>query len=374
MQEKYESLQISRYLLKKGAKNRIPIEGTFELTPVCNMSCKMCYVRKTMSEVNQEGRLLTAEEWISIAEAAQKQGMIYVLLTGGEPFLRTDLNVILKGLHGLGLLVSINTNGTLIDESVIKWLMKYPPARVNITLYGSSDDTYKKLCNNPYGFTQVSKAIDLLMKNNISVKLNCSLTPQNKDDLRGIIKFASVRNLPLQISTYMFPPLRRDHKSYGKNNRFTPEEAAYQNAQIIKYKYGQDILGRYLDEIPVGLKILENYLSEETPEIIPKKMGCFAAKSSFWVNWKGDLTMCGMIPGKANKLLNKEFMTAWKTVVDEADQILLPKTCSNCPAFEICRPCPANAVTETGNFNSVPKYKCQMTRSLISQYKKAFEE
>ena len=43
---------ITEYLYRKSALSGVPISGTFELTPVCNMDCKMCYVR--MSRQQQE--------------------------------------------------------------------------------------------------------------------------------------------------------------------------------------------------------------------------------------------------------------------------------------------------------------------------------
>ena len=41
---------ITEYLHAKAARARIPLSGSFELTPVCNMSCRMCYVRMTKEQ------------------------------------------------------------------------------------------------------------------------------------------------------------------------------------------------------------------------------------------------------------------------------------------------------------------------------------
>ena len=43
---------ITEYLHAKAARQGIPLSGTFELTPLCNMNCRMCYVR--MSREQQE--------------------------------------------------------------------------------------------------------------------------------------------------------------------------------------------------------------------------------------------------------------------------------------------------------------------------------
>src|SRR5699024_6376908 len=116
----------------------IPLSGTFELTPVCNMNCRMCYVRMSREEQEAVHPLRTAKEWLELGKTARDRGMLYLLLTGGEPFLRPDFREILSGLHQMGLLITINSNGTLIDESVVEWLKESPPVRINITLYGAS--------------------------------------------------------------------------------------------------------------------------------------------------------------------------------------------------------------------------------------------
>ena len=52
----------------------IPIAGTFELTPLCNMDCRMCYVRMSNQEMQcSAGRMHTAKEWIALGEQAVKR-------------------------------------------------------------------------------------------------------------------------------------------------------------------------------------------------------------------------------------------------------------------------------------------------------------
>lgn len=197
---------ITEYLHAKAARQGIPLSGTFELTPLCNMNCRMCYVRMSREQQEAIRPLRTAAQWLELGRQAKEQGLLYLLLTGGEPFLRPDFREILAGLHQMGLLISINSNGTLIDESVVRWLKETPPVRINITLYGASDETYGRLCRNPQGFTQVTRAIRLLGEAGITVKLNCSLTPHNAADLEGIFAFAKEEGLLVQATSYMFPP------------------------------------------------------------------------------------------------------------------------------------------------------------------------
>ena len=126
----------STYIHAKGAALGMPVAGNFELTGRCNFGCKMCYVHN--SDGSDE---LSAEQWIEIGRQAAEKGMVFLLLTGGEPFLRKDFKEIYLALKKLGLLISINTNGSLIDDEMFDFLTENPPLRMNISLYGSSNET-----------------------------------------------------------------------------------------------------------------------------------------------------------------------------------------------------------------------------------------
>ena len=134
-------LDIKDYVFRKGAAKRIPVSGTFELTSRCNLDCKMCYVHMSKAEQDKIGRELTAEQWIDLGRQAVDAGMIYLLLTGGEPLLRPDFQEIYTALIQMGLMMTINTNATLMTPQIIELFKKHRPEKVNVTLYGMSDET-----------------------------------------------------------------------------------------------------------------------------------------------------------------------------------------------------------------------------------------
>lgn len=356
--------QYTEYIHTKAAKLGVPLNGTFELTPCCNMACKMCYVRMTKQQQESIAPLKTAKQWLELGRIAKDQGMLYLLLTGGEPFLHPEFREIMEGLHRMGLILSINSNGTMINEETVEWLKKCPPIRINMTLYGASDETYGRLCGNPQGFTQVTNAIHLLKDAGITVKLNCSVTPYNCDDLAEIFAFAEREQLHIQATSYMFPPVRRDKSMIGVNDRFTPEEAAYQSARIDCLFHGeQAYLKRMEENAPMQIT---GEVGEDCPNLPSEGDGvrCRAGKCSFWVTWEGKLMPCGMFPTEGSpNVFETDFMEAWQQVRRKVQQIHLPKACAVCEIKEECRSCAAMVYTESGNFDQVPHYRCQMAQA-----------
>ena len=217
---------ISRRLWAKAGAERIPLTGAFELLPICNFACKMCYVRKSRAEVEKAGGLMDGKRWLEIAEDAAKCGLLFPLLTGGEPFLYEDFQEVFAGMQDLGMQVSINSNASRIDQNMARWLGRHTPTRINITLYGASEETYQKLCGNGESFLKVKNAVRWLKQYGVPIKLNASITPQNVQDLESMISYAKECQIPIQAATYMFPPIRRNAAMVGQNERLSPEEAA----------------------------------------------------------------------------------------------------------------------------------------------------
>ena len=134
------------YLERRARNKGVPIKGTFELTPLCNLDCKMCYVHLTPSQMLQSNRcMISTARWKQIMQDAIDHGMIYALLTGGEALLHPDFDELYLFLCEHGVQVKVNTNGLLLTADRIDFFRQHPPAELHITLYGADEDTYERV-------------------------------------------------------------------------------------------------------------------------------------------------------------------------------------------------------------------------------------
>lgn len=372
--ERYVEPKISDRLFSKAARNKIPLSGTFELSPICNFSCRMCYVRKTAEEVrNQERQILSAEKWLEIAEAAGREGMLYLLLTGGEPFLYPDFWYLYEELNRMGFIISINTNGSLINENTVERLIQRPPMKINVTLYGATDSTYEALCGVRGVFSRVDCAITMLREAGIAVKLNGALTPDNICDLEACVRYAQERGLIYETNTYMFPPVRRDPSMAGVNRRFTPEEAARYNLESYRLLYGEESYRKRLEAIESG-SIPPPGLDENCIDPVDGKVRCRAGKASFWITWDGWMTPCGMMPEPRVDVTGGSFVQQWTELVEISGKLRLSGLCSTCLNQQICHSCAAMAAAETGTTEKVPVYLCEMVNEMKKYAKLQLEQ
>lgn len=337
--------KLSTYLHSKAIMNEIPLSGTFELTSRCNFRCEMCYVH---DECHSSDALST-DQWLNLAQNVKKAGTLFILLTGGEPLLREDFPYLYTEIKKMGFMVSINTNGSLLHKH-FDLFSKYPPSRVNVSLYGADDETYNQLCKTSK-FTQVIENVKTLKNMGISVKLNTVFTDKNSSQYKEIIDIAEEFDLPLSTTAYCYPQVRLD-KDFGKNDgRMSPYDAALCTVNCEKYRF------RNGDFSERARKILEESDDEKCDSV-----SCRAGRAAYWITSDGFMQPCGLLPAIQINVLETGFENAWKQLVEDVRKIRLPKECVTCRYSHICHSCAAMCYAETGCFDKVPEYICQMSR------------
>ncbi len=351
---------LSTYFHHVGRLRGLPIAGNFELTARCNFSCPMCYVHMTEDQARSVGRELTAEQWLQIAQDARDQGMIFALLTGGEPLMRKDLFEIYRGMKKMGLLVTINSNGSLLHGNVLEQFLEDPPMRFNISLYGGCNETYETMCG-VAAYDRVKENIRALREAGVEVSLNLSITPYNRDDLAQICADARELGIHVRATSYMYPAIRLNGKGCGTHGRLSPEEAALASLHW-------DELWLPKEEFVQRAKNMAHFVDangKSCPVEAGEGISCRAGSTSFWVTWDGKMRPCGMMTFPSVDLLDGGFAPAWETLKAETKKLCSPTECRTCDHREICGVCAAVCVTETGRFDGVPRYMCEKTKAQV---------
>lgn len=363
-----EETTFEQAMFNRASKIQAPISGSIELLPLCNMNCDMCYVRLSREEMKSKGRLRTADEWSEIGRQMQKAGVLFLLLTGGEPLLFPEFKRLYLEFQKMGFILTINTNGTLIDEKWAQFFGENKPRRINITLYGASEKEYEELCHYPGGFTRTINAIRILKKYGVDVKVSCSATKANKESIEKIIEMGNDLNVPVRVDTYMLPATRERNKPYNKQARLSPEEAAKVRVQVLRLEMGEEM---FQDFVKQKLFIIDNMIPDEAA---PAPMNCYAGKCSFSINWQGEMHPCVMLTKPATNVFTHGFEKAWERDMEGVRKILLSAKCTACRMSPLCRTCAASALYEAGSYNGVPDYMCRYTEETIRLMREAIIE
>lgn len=329
-------------------KNSVPLSITFELTPFCNFSCVMCYVLLTKEKAKEQGQLLNAEEWLDIACKAKELGTLYINLTGGEPFLHPEFWKIYSQLNKMGFLISILSNGSLIDENVIRKFDEYgAPYRIKLTLYGTSNETYRRTCNFDDGFAKVSKAIDLIKAKSIPLYLSSTVVKENAHDLQSIYDFAKSKNLPIQHTTTVLKSSRGSVNT-TENSRFSFDD--------------------FSDDL--SLTDLEK---NKFPPLKTPFAWCAGYKNSLWITWNGHLQQCSFM-NKPFVRYSGDLKSDYSCLLGKLEKIKSPDECSVCKWKIFCQRCPGILCAESGAPEKVSDSLCKTAKRLYELYLTKKEE
>jgi len=360
------------------AVNNIPINGSFELTPRCNLHCRMCYI---CNPSQSQGRELSGGQWLDIMTQARDAGMIFTLLTGGEALLHKDFWEIYIGLKKLGVYITLNSNGAAITAEVADRLKEYPPLCVTISIYGSSPEAYQKVCGSAAGFEKTIRGIELLRDRGIDFRIRTILTKDTADDIENIARLILSYSVPFSYGNYLLPPLW-DNGNDPCSLRLTGEELK-EYTIIVK-----DFLGEYYEAHGNPRKKIFAEIREEEKQIKEKPESekrkdlrrradearkeaafkCQAGLTRFSVTHDGFIRFCEITRDSMFDLKEMPFAEGFKRLTEAAAAVPDCLECDDCPDKEKCSPCPPRHFIETGSYLKKSEYVCAYTRAGIELF------
>ena len=219
-------------------KRRCPLVGVVEITSLCNCNCPHCYVKGLDPQ-----KQISTERIKEIASIFKSKGILNVTITGGEPLVHKDFKSIYLQFKQQGFLIDIFTNALLIDEEMALFLAKNPPRSLDITIYGTSNEEYKRFTGVEGGFDALCNALKLLKENGVFFSTKMILNRYNYSRLDEYNLIALKYDAPFRYNVIV---------GRGNNSIKDPSEIMLSSEQIIeiekkdpiKIKVFQDLVGK----------------------------------------------------------------------------------------------------------------------------------
>ena len=355
--------------------NRIPINGSFELTARCNLSCSMCYVRVDNNKIKQLGvREKTAQEWIDIAKQVFDAGTLKLLITGGEPMLRPDFCEIYEAIYKMGFIITLYTNATLINDKVMDILRKYPPHQIGVTVYGASEETYKNVCKDANAYNKMLEGLSKLITLPSKIEIRTTVIKDNIEEIKKIEEFANnikTKNIKFVLNDKVFNSVRGGIADPTKV-RLSPKENAlkYCNRYVeVVNKYIND--ESYKKQIKQITDIKKEHDKNKNNEQKRNTFyGCEAGISDYHITWDGKLIPCALMGKYFTNPFDEGFAKAWDRLEDVIVLPSIPNDCISCKYNKFCGTCAASRFAETGDENGIPEYLCEEAKAFYDIFNK----
>ncbi|MCJ7525554.1 MAG: radical SAM protein [Candidatus Aminicenantes bacterium] len=371
MEKKFtSSTTLSQFKIWDQVKGKhIPFSFDLEITARCNNNCRHCYINLPASDARALKSELSIAQISAIADQAVAMGSLWCLITGGEPLLRADFSEIYLLLRNKGLLVSVYTNACLITDKHIALFEKFPPREIEVTVYGITQETYERVTRRPGSYAAFRRGIDLLLRNNIKVRLKAMALRSNTSELPAIAAFCRQHTKDY----FRFDPLL--HLRFDGN--------VTQNAEIKTERLEAEEIAALEQADKERFTALENNCDKlifPTQEHLDCRhlFHCGAGKDSFTVSPEGYFHLCSSLrhPECVADLKKTTLAEAWNNLVPRvramtsSDTEFLEK-CRACPIVNLCLWCPAHAHLETGRLDGWSDYFCRVAKARAETLQKA---
>jgi MoaA/NifB/PqqE/SkfB family radical SAM enzyme len=214
--------EFSKRLHDKVVGNRVPITGSIEVTVRCNLHCAHCYINLPLNDRNAQEKELTYKEFCNIIDQIVDEGCLWLLLTGGEPFIRPDFLDIYTYAKKKGMLITIFTNGTTITSRIADYLAEWKPFSLEITLYGRTKKIYESVTGVSGSYEKCIQGIELLLERKLPLKLKSMIMTLNMHEVWDMKSYAESLGVE-----FRFDPTLNMRVDGGRNPaiyRIPPEE------------------------------------------------------------------------------------------------------------------------------------------------------
>src|SRR5689334_162014 len=169
------------------------------VTDRCNLRCFYCMPEEGIHYLPKK-ELLTFEEIERLISLLASMGISKVRLTGGEPFVRTDLMKLVQSIVEIPGIkdLHLTTNGVLTAPH-IPALKKLGIGSVNLSLDTLDRDRFKTITRRDE-FDLVRKTLDQLLEQEIPVKINAVVMDgKNIDDIIPLIELTRHNNVSVRF-------------------------------------------------------------------------------------------------------------------------------------------------------------------------------
>jgi len=342
---KQESINTLKDLQRHFVEQRVPVSGSINLTHRCNLNCVHCYLGSRNSELRSSEVELNTEQWLDIIGQITDAGCLHLLLSGGEVLLRNDFETLYRKAVTNGLLVTVFTNGTLLNDSTLTLFKDLPPQHVEISLYGATAPSYESITGSKGSFDQCMKGIQRLHDNNLHFKLKTMVLTQNQHELGQMRNIADQYGVNFRLDPALFACL---------DGNKAPLDYSVEPAEAVKEDLADPVRVRHWQE---------HY--DNTKNISPDKnllFHCGAGLTNFHIDPSGTLLPCLMLSGPSYDLLKGSFIDGWQNEIVKLRKIKAPVDykCHSCNKRSICGSCPAYYENMAGTPETHSQYFCDL--------------
>jgi heme b synthase len=285
-----------------------------------------------------------------------------IIMTGGEPLLRSDIFDLAQYGTEKGFRMVMATNGTLVTEEIVRKMKATGIQRVSISLDGPTAEMHDAFRKVKGSFEGSLHGIELLKKGGVEFQINTTITQINlhlvPDMLRLAVNVGAVAH-----HIFLLVPTGRGKELQDQ------EISALDYEKTLHWFYDQR------DQVPLQLKatcaphyyrILRQRAKKEGKKITPQEYGldamtrgCLGGISFCFISHVGQVQPCGYLELNCGNVRETPFQEIWahSEIFRNLRRVdNYQGKCGRCEFRKVCGGCRARAYETSGDYMSEEPY------------------
>lgn len=325
----------------------------WEITRNCNLSCIHCRASATNEPYTGE---LDTNACLKLLDQIAAVGEPIVILTGGEPLLRSDIFEVASYGTSLGLRMVMAPNGTLLTETMAQKMAESGIQRISISLDGAVKENHDRFRGVDGAFEGALRGIENAKKAGIEFQINTTITKANLEEIPKIQELAVALGAVAHHIFLLVPT--------GRGKYLIDQEiSAEQYEDTLNWFYDQR------DKTPLQLKatcaphyyrILRQRAKEDGKKVTFEShgldavtRGCLGGTGFCFISHQGVVQPCGFLNLNCGDITKTPFDQIWhgsKEFLSLRNFDELGGKCGACEYRKVCGGCRARAYEATGDF------------------------
>ena len=305
----------------------------WELTASCNHDCIHCYNywRKDKEQTESMSRPKSEDEYLKMAKKIVDLQPVSVVLTGGEPLLVfSRIKSSIELLQQNHIMVSINTNATLLHEGMCAYLRER-----GIHLFVSFPCVGAKICdeitNRKDSLFHIVTGLDLAKANGINFSNNIVVSTKNLEYVKMTADFLIDRYKLSQISiTRVGKPIN----SSEEFNQYMLDKKDIDKLLDICVKLHKKhpnlTISTACPYTPCSIN------SQEAFDLFGYNKVCTAGKTSFAIDTEGNFKACPRDSRVYGNVFESSFDDVYDAAKEWRDGTFVPEACKKCKELVNC--------------------------------------
>ena len=310
---------------------------SWNTTEACNLKCGHCY----LSAGRRGSDELSSEEGLSLIDQLADAGTKMVILTGGEPLMRRDIDELAQYASSREMMAVIGTNGTLLTLSRARELKEAGVAGVAISLDSLSPEKHDDFRGVAGAWEGALQGIRNCVAEGLPVMVQMSVLPWNYTEVVDMMEFAHKEDAT-SFNLYFLVCTGRGERL----SDITPQQYEDVLATLVE---AQERYPQMMVRARCAPQIIRMASQMESPLLA--SAGCLAARRYCRITPSGEVTPCPYLPLTGGSVRERPFKDIWR---DSQDFRRLRNEspagrCGTCDFRQSCGGCRARAFAATAD-------------------------